>query len=185
VAGLEDPLHPAAADAVAAAARLGEVHLWSGDRAAPVRAVAEELGLDPARVRSGCTPEDKARLMEALRRQCGGVAMVGDGVNDAAALARAEVAVALRGGLTAALDCCHVFVADPARGVAALAELADGARRQARLHRRLLAWAAAYNLVAVGCAAAGLWGPLVCAVAMPLSSLATIAAVAVAGPARR
>jgi Cu2+-exporting ATPase len=184
LAEFEDPLHPAAAEAVAAAARLAEVHLWSGDRAAPVAAVATALGIPAGRAHGGCSPEDKAGRMAGLVTG-GAVVMVGDGVNDAAALARADVAIALRGGLTAALDCCHVFVADPALGVRALPVLIAGAVRQRRIQRRLLAWAALYNLVAVGCAAAGLWGPLVCAVAMPLSSIATIAGAVVAGQGRR
>ncbi len=106
-------------------------------------------------------------------RPAGGVAAVGDGVNDAAMLAEADVAVGISGGLEAALDRCHVFCTRPAEaGPLELWRLAETSRRRIRT---LLWISGCYNLLAIGGAAAGLFGPLICAIAMPLSSLTVVA----------
>ena len=170
---LADPLRSDARAAVAAARAQGwDVHLWSGDRPEAVAAAARELDIAADHAHGACTPEDKADRLTALQVR-GPVLMVWDGVNDAAALAVADVAIALRGGLSAALDHCHVFVADARLGVGAVAALAADAVAARQRIRRLLGWAVGYNAVAVALAAGGAWGPVVCAVAMPLSSLLT------------
>ncbi len=168
---LDDPLRPEAR-AMVAAWRAGgaRVHLASGDHAAAAAARGAELGLDGAT--GGMSPEDKAALVARLRAD-GPVAAVGDGVNDAAMLAAADVAVGVSGGLEAAIDRCHAFCTRPAE--AGPLALWQGARRTAHGVRRLLWVSAAYNLLAVAGAAAGLFGPLVCAIAMPLSSLTVLA----------
>ncbi len=98
---------------------------------------------------------------------------MGDGVNDAAMLAAADVAVGVSGGLEAAMDRCHAFCARPAEsGPLALWQ---GAQRSRRAINALLWVSAVYNLLAIAGAAAGWFGPLICAVAMPLSSLTVVA----------
>ena len=168
---ISDPLRPEAAAMVAAWRDAGaEVHLASGDHQAAVTALGVVLGL--ANSRGGLTPEDKASLVRSLR-PAGGVAAVGDGVNDAAMLAEADVAVGVSGGLEAALDRCHAFCTRPGEaGPLALWHLAAVTQRRIRL---LLWISAGYNLLAIGGAAAGVFGPLICAIAMPLSSLTVVA----------
>jgi Cu2+-exporting ATPase len=100
--------------------------------------------------------------------------MVGDGVNDAAAIARASVGIGVRGGAEACLDACDVYLARP--GLAPLVELVDGAERTMRLIRRSLGLSLAYNVVAAGLALAGLMNPLVAAIVMPLSALTVVLA---------
>ena len=166
---LDDPLRPEARELIAGWQAAGAtVHLASGDHAGTVAAVARELGIMQAD--GGMAPEAKAALVRSLRP---GVAAVGDGVNDAAMLAEAEVAVGVSGGLEAALDRCHAFCVRPAEaGPLELWRLANASARRIRL---LLWISAAYNLLAISGAAAGWFGPLVCAIAMPLSSLSVVA----------
>jgi Cu2+-exporting ATPase len=116
-------------------------------------------------------PEDKLRLVLASAGE-GPVVMIGDGVNDAAALAAATVGIAVAGGAEAALTAADVFVARP--GAARIAELLDGARRAMRVVRRNLVFSLGYNVIGVTLAMAGLLNPLVAAVLMPLSSLTVI-----------
>jgi len=170
---LDDQLRPEARDLVATWRRAGaRIHIASGDHQAAVRQKAGELGIEPADAYGGLSPEDKAALVGRLRAE-GGVAAVGDGVNDAAMLAAADVAVGVSGGLEAALDRCHAFCARPDE--AGPRELWLGAARTRQAIARMLWISAVYNLLAIAGAAAGLFGPLVCAIAMPLSSLTVVA----------
>ena len=168
---LDDPLRPTAHAMVDCWRATGaRIHLASGDHPAAVTARAAELGISQAY--GGMTPEGKAALVGGLRRSDRAIAAIGDGVNDAAMLSEADVAVGVSGGLEAALDRCHAFCTRPAEaGPRELWQLADASRRRIN---RLLAISALYNLVAIGGAAAGWFGPLVCAVIMPLSSLTVV-----------
>jgi Cu2+-exporting ATPase len=98
--------------------------------------------------------------------------MIGDGVNDAAALAAATVGVAVAGGAEAALTAADVFVVRP--GVARIAELLEGSRRAMRVVRRNLIFSLGYNVIGVTLAMTGVLNPLVAAILMPLSSLTVI-----------
>ena len=171
VAAVGDRVRP---DAAALVARLraggASVHLLSGDHPDVVRVVAEQLGVEHAR--GAVSPEDKRAAVAALQRGGRTVLMVGDGVNDAAALRQADVGVAVGGGTTASLVAADVFLTRP--GLAPIVALLDGAASAMRTVRRALALSLVYNAVAAGAAVAGLVTPLGAAVAMPLSSLAVV-----------
>jgi P-type Cu2+ transporter len=102
----------------------------------------------------------------------GPVVMVGDGVNDAAAIARATVGVGVHGGAEASLAAADVYLARP--GLAPLAELVQGAGRTLRVIRRNIAVSLAYNVVGASLAMTGIMDPLIAAVVMPVSSLTVV-----------
>ncbi len=157
-------------------ARGVEVHLISGDHPRAAAAVGARVGIDPSRVRGGVSPEGKRDAVESLRRAGRVVAMVGDGVNDAPALACADVGVAMGGGADIADAAASVTLAhaDP-RGVARALE---AARATMTTVRQNLVWAFGYNVVAVPLAAFGaldrIGGPMAAAGAMAFSSVAVV-----------
>ncbi|MCB9700092.1 MAG: cadmium-translocating P-type ATPase [Alphaproteobacteria bacterium] len=143
--------------------------LWSGDAPGPVASVASAVGLRPDEVRSGLSPLDKADAVAAAEAAGQRVAFVGDGVNDAPALARATVGIAVDGASDAARAAAGIVVrAQGLPRVAAALALAGHAARRSRWN---VGWALLYNAVAVPLAVAGLVTPQVAAVAMALSSL--------------
>ncbi len=143
------------------------VEILSGDRAEATRALAERLGVP---FRGGVSPEDKLARVDALRAAHGAVAMVGDGINDAAALAAADVGVALAHGAALAVEAADVALYDgDLRGLPWLVGLGRQARHTIRQN---LVWTFAYNAVGLGLAVAGLLHPLVAVVVMTLSSAA-------------
>ena len=166
-----DPLRDDAPDAVARLAALGaRPALVSGDHADAVRLAAARAGI--RETHAAVAPEDKVGRVEALRRETiggGAVLAVGDGINDAAALAAADVGVAIAQGSDVTLHAADVVVGGSRLGaVPDLLELSGATLRRIREN---LGFAIAYNVVAVPLAAAGVLEPLHAAIAMSLSSV--------------
>lgn len=154
----------------------------SGDRRERVMSVAAALRIDAAACEAGVPPERKLeRVREELRLDRsprGPVVMVGDGVNDAAALSAADVGVAVHGGAEASLQAADVSISRP--GLSPLLELIDAGRGAVRRIRVCMAASLAYNALAIGLAMLGLLHPLLAAVLMPISSI-TVVAIAASG----
>ncbi|KMS75276.1 carbonate dehydratase [Streptomyces viridochromogenes] len=166
-----DVVRPGSYRAVDRLRRLG-VHpvLATGDREEPARAVASALGIDEVYARR--SPEDKAALVRELREQGRRVAVVGDGVNDAAALACADLGIAMGAGTDVAIGAADVTLV---RGdIEALGDAVRLARRALGTIRANLLWAFGYNLVTVPLAMVGLLNPMVAAVAMSASSVLVV-----------
>ncbi|MFC9679616.1 heavy metal translocating P-type ATPase [Streptomyces sp. NPDC056948] len=167
-----DVLRPGSYRAVDRLRRLGvRPVLATGDREAPARAVAQALGIEEVHAR--CTPEDKADLVRDLKEQGYRVAVVGDGVNDAAALAGADLGIAMGGGTDVAVGAADVTLV---RGdIEALADAVRLARRTLATIRANLVWAFGYNVVTVPLAMVGLLNPMLAAAAMSASSVLVVA----------
>lgn len=171
---LADEIRPESRGAVDALHRLGvEVVMITGDAEAVAHAVGDELGID--RVFAGVRPEDKASKVAALQHEGKKVAMVGDGVNDAPALAQADVGIAIGAGTDVAIASAGVILAssDP-RSVLSVIELSRASYRKMKQN---LWWGAGYNLISVPLAA-GVLAPvgfvLPMSVGAILMSLSTI-----------
>lgn len=171
VIAVADTLKPEAKEAVAALAREGiEVILLSGDNARTAEAIGRELGID--RVIAEVLPADKARVIQDLRRQGKVVAMVGDGVNDAPALAAADIGIAIGSGSDVAKETGSIIlIKGDVRDVVLAIRLS---RATLRTIEQNLFWAFAYNSIAIPVAALGFLNPMIAAAAMALSSLSVI-----------
>ncbi|MGW0955887.1 heavy metal translocating P-type ATPase [Streptomyces sp. NPDC002405] len=166
-----DVLRPGSYRAVDRLRRLGvRPVLATGDREVSARAVAADLGIDDVHAR--CTPEDKAALVRELQAEGYRVAVVGDGVNDAAALAGADLGLAMGSGTDVAIGAADVTLV---RGdIEALADAVRLARSALGTIRTNLVWAFGYNVVTVPLAMVGLLNPMLAAVAMSASSLLVV-----------
>jgi Cu2+-exporting ATPase len=161
---------PEASSAVRDLHALGlHVVLATGDGPLAAAEVAIRLGIET--VASEQTPEAKCAILEALRAEQHIVAMVGDGLNDAPALAAADVGIALGEGTDLARISADIILL---KGIAALPAAIRQARRTRRIIAQNLAMAAAYNLICVPLALVGYITPLAAAILMPLSSLVVL-----------
>lgn len=176
VAGVGDPLRADARATVEALQERGiRVRILSGDHPALVARVASELGVPGEDAVGGLTPEAKRDVVASLAGaagRAGAIVVVGDGVNDAAALALADVGIAVHGGTGVAIAAADVVLTR--EGVAPLVELLDGARRLRGVVARNLGFSLLYNAAASTFAVLGLVGPLLAAVLMPVSSLTVV-----------
>lgn len=165
--GVRDPLREDAKSAVRACRELGlEVWMISGDKEETARRIAGECGID--RIMYEVKPEEKARQIEKLKSAGRRVAMVGDGINDAPAMALAELAVAMGTGTDVAIECADVVL--PGGRIGRVPQTLRLARAARKTMRQNLAWALAYNLICIPVAACGIVNPSIAAAAMTLSS---------------
>ena len=162
-----DAVRPSATAAVGQLQALGlRCILLTGDNESTARAVGAATGIDE--VLAGALPADKVAVIRRLQREGRRVAMVGDGVNDAPALASADLGLAVGSGTDVAINAADlIIVRDDLRIAPAAISLA---RRTLNTIRGNLAWAFLYNLAAIPLAAAGLLNPLIAGAAMALSS---------------
>ncbi|MCA9668193.1 MAG: HAD-IC family P-type ATPase, partial [Myxococcales bacterium] len=166
-----DALRPSASAAIRRLRDVGvEAVMLSGDSRAAAEAVGAELGIE--RVIAEVLPAQKAEHVESLRAEGHVVAMVGDGVNDAPALAAADVGFAMGGGTDVAVQTAAVTLmrSEPALVAAAIAV----SRATARKIRQNLFWAFFYNSIGVPLAALGLLSPMMAGAAMALSSVSVV-----------
>ena len=172
LAGVGDPIRPEARRTIARLRAAGwRIVLASGDDPVIASGVAKSLGIDARDAHGGLSPEEKLAFVQRdeLARP---VVMVGDGVNDLAALAAADVGVAVRNGAQASHHVADVCLA--ARGLRPLERFLSGARSTMRTIRVNLAVSVAYNAFGGVLAFAGMVNPLVAAVLMPLSGLTVL-----------
>ena len=168
-----DQVKPHAAEAVVRLRRLGiRPLLVTGDNSRAARSVAAGLGIPAPDVLAAVTPEGKVAAVRELQAHGTAVALVGDGINDAAALAQADLGIAVGTGTDAAIGAADLTLAggDPL-SIAAAVELA---RATISVIRANLAWASGYNLAAIPLAALGYLNPLFAGVAMSASSLIVV-----------
>ena len=171
-----DRVRPTAVEAVRQLQEMGlEVHLLSGDKEEAVMRVAGETGI--THVKYGVLPDGKAQYVKDLQASGKKVAMVGDGINDSAALALSDLSIAMGGGTDIAIDSAQTtIVSGDLRKVAELVRLS---RRTVRIIRENLFWAFFYNLLAVPLAAGVLYphvmvSPMLAAACMALSSVCVV-----------
>jgi Cu+-exporting ATPase len=163
-----DTVKPAARDAVSELRALG-LHpvLLTGDNERAAHAVAKAVGIDD--VIAGVLPSEKVDVIKQLQADGRTVAMVGDGVNDAAALAQADLGLAMGTGTDAAIEAADLtLVSGDPRAIPDAIRLS---RRTLAIIKGNLAWAFCYNVAAIPLAAAGLLNPLIAAAAMAFSSV--------------
>jgi Cu+-exporting ATPase len=170
--GFGDNARPEAAEAVRQLhARSVRTVMVTGDNPAAAAGIARSLGIDD--VRSQVLPEDKANVIVALRGRGRRVAMVGDGVNDAPALAAADLGIAMGSGTDVAMHAAGVTLMRPdPRLVPAAIEIS---RRTYAKIRQNLFWAFAYNVVGIPLAAFGILSPVIAGASMALSSVSVVA----------
>ncbi|KGN37102.1 heavy metal translocating P-type ATPase [Knoellia subterranea] len=167
---VSDSVKPSSAQAIQRLRDLGLTpYLLTGDNAEAARTVADQVGIDPANVIADVLPADKVNVVARLQAEGKVVAMVGDGVNDAAALATADLGMAMGTGTDVAIEASDLTLV---RGDLRVAPDAIRlARRTLSTIKGNLFWAFGYNVAAIPLAAAGLLNPMIAGAAMALSSV--------------
>jgi Cu+-exporting ATPase len=166
-----DTIKAAAHQAVMRLQQLGiQTVMLTGDNAGSARVVAAELGIDE--VRADVLPEDKAAIVQQLRSSGRVVAMIGDGINDAPALAAADVGIAMSTGTDVAMETAGITLmrGDPRL----VADAIDVSRRTYAKIKQNLWWAFGYNVLGIPLAAVGLLSPMIAGAAMAFSSVSVV-----------
>jgi P-type Cu+ transporter len=168
-----DEARPSSAAAVQRLRDLGLTpYLLTGDNEHTARAVAAQVGIDADKVRAGVLPQDKHAEVERLQGEGRVVAMVGDGVNDAAALAQADLGMAMGSGTDVAMESADIVLMRP--DVDTVASAIGLSRRTLRIIKQNLLWAFGYNTAAIPLAALGLLNPMIAGGAMAASSIIVV-----------
>jgi Cu2+-exporting ATPase len=172
IAGLGDRIRDDAAPSLATLrARGWRTVLLSGDTPEVASAVGATLGFASTDIIGGASPEAKLAYVEQAKTE-GTIVMVGDGVNDAAAIAAAHVGIGVHGGAEACLATADIYLTRP--GLAALVALTDGARGTMRVIRRNIGFSIGYNMVGASLAIAGVLTPLIASILMPAASITVV-----------
>jgi P-type Cu+ transporter len=170
VIALGDTVKPTSAAGVRELRALGlRVVLLTGDNRSTAESVAAQVGIDPADVFADVLPAAKLAVIEELQEQGRVVAMVGDGVNDAAALAQADLGIAMGSGTDVAIEASDLTLVRPE--LPAVVDAVRLSRRTLGTITGNLFWAFSYNVAAIPLAAAGLLSPVVASAAMAMSSV--------------
>jgi Cu+-exporting ATPase len=163
-----DSIRPGAREVIDRLRRMGlRTVLATGDRPATAKAVAGRLGITDHH--AALDPAGKAALIADLQAKGRTVAVAGDGLNDTAALAQADLGIAVADGTDAAIGAADVTLVRP--DISGIIDAITVARRAARTIKTNLAWAFAYNLITIPVAVLGRLNPMLAAAAMSLSSL--------------
>jgi Cu+-exporting ATPase len=173
VIALRDPAKPTSARAVAELQELGlRPYLLTGDSEGAAHVAARAVGIPDTHVIARVLPADKAAVVARLQAEGRTVAMVGDGVNDAAALATADLGLAMGTGTDVAIEASDItLVRGDLRAAASAVRLS---RKTLRIIKQNLFWAFAYNVAAIPLAAAGLLSPMIAGAAMAASSVLVV-----------
>ncbi|HET8879392.1 MAG TPA: heavy metal translocating P-type ATPase [Arthrobacter sp.] len=174
IISLRDTLKPGSAAAIARLKELGlRPVLLTGDNAAVAGQVAAAVGIAPEDVYAGVTPEGKVDAVRALQGRGATVAMAGDGVNDAAALAQADLGIAMGSGTDVAIEAADLTVMG--NDLAQVGQAIELSRRTLATIKTNLFWAFFYNAVGIPVAALGLLNPMIAGGAMAASSVLVVA----------
>ncbi|PZU40316.1 MAG: heavy metal translocating P-type ATPase, partial [Arsenicicoccus sp.] len=147
-------------------------YLLTGDNERTAAAIAEQVGIDPANVTANVLPQDKFDHVRVLQEQGRTVAMVGDGVNDAAALAQADLGMAMGSGTDVAAESADIVLMRP--DVETVADAIGLSRRTLTIIKQNLVWAFGYNTLAIPLAAFGMLTPMIAGGAMAMSSVLVV-----------
>jgi Cu2+-exporting ATPase len=178
VAAIADKLKNSSAAAVSQLKKsAGEVYLLTGDNETTAREIAAELGIE--HYRANLLPHEKAEFVKQLQREGKTVAMVGDGINDSAALAQADLSVAMGKGSDIAIDTARMILISP--DLTRIAKAIQLSKQTVRVVRQNLFWAFIYNLIALPVAAGVLYpvngfllNPMIAGLTMSLSSICVV-----------